>query len=112
MTLIKGKPVKLYEKTETGVDDFGHPIYSETPVIVENVLIEPATNDDITSNLEILGKYISYTLHIPKTDNHNWKDAVVEFNNQKFKTFGDCLVWDSELTPLYWNKKVKVEKYE
>ena len=36
--LIKGIPVTLYERTKTGEDAFHEPIYTEIPVIVENVL--------------------------------------------------------------------------
>ena len=28
--MIKGIPVKLYERTASGTDTFGHPIYTET----------------------------------------------------------------------------------
>lgn len=39
--LIKGIPVTLYERTKTGEDAFHEPVYAETPVTVENVLITP-----------------------------------------------------------------------
>ena len=41
MGLIKGITIKLYEKTQTGTDGFNRPIYKETPVDIENVLVEP-----------------------------------------------------------------------
>lgn len=41
--LIKGIPVTLYERTKTGEDAFHEPVYAETPVTVENVLITPVT---------------------------------------------------------------------
>lgn len=112
MNLIKGKDVVLYEKTLIGYDDFNAPIYSVDPVVVSDVLIEPASNEAITSEFEITGKRIAYTLHIPKDDAHNWIDAVVEFYGMKWNTYGDCLIYDPDLTPLRWNKKVKVEHYE
>ena len=39
MGRIKGITVVLYEKTLTGTDDFGAPIYNEAAVEVENVLV-------------------------------------------------------------------------
>ena len=36
---IKGESVVLYEKTLTGYDAANRPVYTETPVTVENVLI-------------------------------------------------------------------------
>ena len=44
--MIRGIKVTLYEKTQTGTDSFGAPIYEEKPVEVENVLVaEPLTED-------------------------------------------------------------------
>lgn len=112
ISAIKGRTVVLHEMTQTGVDDFNHPIMIESLVEVENVLIEPASNDAILSEIQMTGKRVAYILHIPKGDTHNWKDAVVDFYGQSWKTFGDCLIYDEDLTPLSWNKKVKVESYE
>lgn len=112
VSAIKGTTVKLIVKSQNGEDDFGHPIFTETEVDVDNVLIEPASNEAIVSELEVNGKHIAYILHIPKSDAHTWKDTTVKFYGQTFKTYGDCLVYDENLTPLSWNKKVKVECYE
>ena len=111
-SVIKGKTITLYELVETGLDDFNRPIYEEVPTTVENVLIQPATSDDIVSESEVNGKYIAYILHIPKGDTHNWDDATVEFYGSKWKTYGNAIIYDEDLTPLDWNKQVKVERYE
>lgn len=111
MALIKGQTITLYEVTETGTDAFNRPILKEQPVEVDNILIEPVTNDAVVSEFQISGKHTAYILHIPKGDNHNWNDAKVVFYGQTFKTFGDCLIYDPNNTPLDWNKKVKVERY-
>lgn len=112
ISAIKGITVKLHEMIENGVDDFKHPIMEENIVEVDNVLVEPASNDAVLSEIEITGKHVVYILHIPKGDTHNWKDATVEFYGQIWRTFGDCLIYDENLAPLDWNKKVKVESYE
>lgn len=109
---LKGKTVTLHEMVQVGTDDFNHPIMREEPTEVENVLIEPASNEAILSEIQMTGKHVVYILHIPKGDTHNWKDAIVDFYGQSWKTFGDCLIYDEDLTPLSWNKKVKVERYE
>lgn len=112
MLAIKGKTIKLYERTIVGQDPFGKDIVDELPVDVENVLIQPASNDAIVTDLQLTGKHLAYVLHIPKGDSHNWKDSKVEFNGEIWKTYGDCLEYDEEMTPLSWNKQVKVERYE
>lgn len=112
MILVKGQTVKLHTKTQSGVDDFNQPTYTESVVEVENVIIQPAINEDVVSNTEINGKHIAYVLHIPKGDTHTWKDSEVEFYGKTWKTYGDYLEYDSSMTPLSWNKQIKVESYE
>lgn len=110
--MIKGKTITLYETVEHGFDDFNRPIIHEVATSIENVLIQPASNEAIVSELEVYGKHISYILHIPKGDNHNWSDAIVEFYGNKWKTYGEEIIYDEDLTPLSWNKQIKVERYE
>lgn len=115
MTFLKGVSVTLYELEERGVDDFNAPIFEHNEVVVDNVLVEPASNDAIVSEWDLYGKRIACVLHIPKNDNHNWKDTTVKLPapwNVTLKTYGDCLLYDPNLTPLAWNKKVKAELYE
>lgn len=119
MARIKGMTVILYEKKQKKdaagkpiVDGFGKPIYEESPVSVENVLVSPATSDDIVTNTDLTGKKATYTLAIPKGDTHDWTDKTVEFFGEKFKTFDIPVKGIDSLVPLDWNMKVKVERYE
>ena len=111
MALIKGIPVILVEKKQTGVDAFNAPIYETTEVTVENVLVVPASSEDIVTTQDLTGKKAVYTLGIPKGDTHNWEDATVIFFGQKWKSFGIPLEGIEENVPLDWNKKVMVERY-
>lgn len=108
---LKGITIKLYEKTQTGVDAFGHPIYKEEPVEVKNVLVSPATSDDIVNRTNLSGDKAVYNLAIPKGDTHNWENTYVEFFGKKWRTVGTPLEGIEELLPLDWNKKVMVEHY-
>lgn len=56
MALIKGIPVILYERTQTGEDAFHAPVYTETPVTVENVLITPVDNAAVVTDLQLTGR--------------------------------------------------------
>ena len=109
---IKGVPVTLYEKTLTGYDEANRPVYTETPVTVDNVLIGEPSTEDGTSEYNLSGKRIAYVLGIPKGDTHEWADRTVGFFNQMFRTVGVPTQGIDELIPLDWNKKVKVEAYE
>ena len=109
--VLQGITIRLYEKTQTGVDAFGRPIYEETPVEVENVLVAPASTDDVKNNTNLSGDKAVYTLGIPKGDNHDWENKTVEFFGKKWKTVGIPLEGIEEMIPLSWNKKVTVEYY-
>ena len=111
MGMIKGITVRLHIKEQTGEDPFGHPVYSDSVVDVDNVLVgEPSATDVISANQ--MGKHISYTLGIPKTDSHKWKDTEVEFFGKKFRTVGEPIQGIDALVPLDWNRNVMVEAYE
>lgn len=111
MAMIKGINIILYQKKQIGADGFNSPIYEETPEIVENVLVAPATSDDIVDTQDLQGKKAVYTLAIPKGDMHDWENVTVEFFGRKWRTFGIPLEGIEENIPLDWNKKVTVKTY-
>lgn len=108
--MIKGITVTLYERTQTGVDEFGIAEYSETPVEVDGVLVAPTADDAIVTNLQLYGKRSVYDLYIPKGDNHTWTDVKVAFFGQTFRTFGSNQKWIDANVPLKWNRRVRVER--
>ena len=109
--MIKGITVTLILKIQSGTDAFNRPIYEYIEEDVENVLVAPASSDDILSSQDLTGKKAVYTLAIPKGDTHNWIDATVRFFGQEWHTFGYPLEGIEANIPLNWNKKVMVEKY-
>ena len=109
---MRGITVTLYEKTQTGTDSTKRPVYTETPVYVENVLVAPTTADDIIDNQDLEGKKAVYTLAIPKGDTHRWEDSRIDFFGQSWRSFGIPLEGIEANIPLAWNKKVTVERYE
>lgn len=112
MGMIKGITIKLYEKTKTGEDAFGHPIFEETPVELNNVLVAPVTSEAIITDQDLQGKREVYQLAIPKGDTHEWRNRKVEFFGKTFRTVNIPEEGIEDLIPLDWNKKVKVERYE
>ena len=108
---MRGISITLYTTTQTGTDEFNRPVFAETPVTVENVLIGDPSTDDIANELNLTGKRLAYTLAIPKGDTNDWTDKTVEFFGEKFKTIGEPTQGIDHLIPLSWNKKVKVERY-
>lgn len=111
MAAIKGISVTLREREKIGEDEFYHPIYRETKVEVENVLIAPVNASEIVGGHDLEGKKAVYTIAIPKGDNHTWKDNVVEFFGEKWKVIGFPQMGIEENIPLDWNQKWMVERY-
>lgn len=109
---MRGAPVVLHVKTQTGVDAMNNPVFSSTPVTVDNVLIGEPSTDDITSSVSLYGKKIVYMLGLPKGDAHDWTDTVVEIFGEPFRTFGDVIQGIEKNIPTPWHKKVRVERYE
>ena len=109
---IKGITVILLEKEEIEKDAFNRMQYEEAEEEVENVLVAPASSDDVISQLNLTGKKAVYSLGIPKGDTHNWVDRRVKFFGKTWKTIGIPQEGIEELIPLDWNKKIEVERYE
>lgn len=109
---MKGITVTLYQRTQTDTDEFNRPVYTETPVNVDNVLIAPAETTEILDTLNLTGKKIVYSLGIPKGDAHDWTDAKIGFFDELWHTVGIPLEGIEENIPTKWHKKVKVERYE
>lgn len=107
--MLKGITVQLLERTQTGIDGFNRPIYTETPVDVENVLVAPLSDEEVLDTLNLTGRRATYQLGIPKTDNHTWEGHRVRFFGETWRVIGKPTRGIDELLPLNWNMKVKVE---
>ena len=111
--LIHGTTIKLYNKIDTGaVDAFNRPIYTEEAEAVENVIIEPLSDDEQTDAMNLTGRRVIYRLCLPKGDQHDWTDRKVEFFGKTWRTIGDTIEWMEDMVPLAWNKKVRVERID
>lgn len=108
---ISGITIILYDKEQTGVDEFKRPIYTETAVEVENVLVGEPSSQDVIDTKNLTGKVLAYTLAIPKGDAHTWTNRTVEFWGERFRTIGEPTQGIESMIPLSWNRKVKVERY-
>lgn len=112
MVSIKGITVTLYEQTQTGTDAFNDPIYTETAINVDNVLVYPSTQTEILETVNLYGRKAVYTLGIPKGDTHNWENRRIDFFGQSWRSFGIPSQGIEDMIPLDWNMKVTVERYE
>lgn len=110
--MIQGMPITLWNKTQTGVDGFGNPVYTWESKTVDNVLVGQPTAEERTNELNLTGRMIAYTLGIPKGNEDEWENQIVEFFGHRFRTFGIPEQGIEANIPLSWHKKVKCERYE
>ena len=112
MVKIHGIPITIIDKQVVSIDPFGSPVVKDVEILIDNVLVAPATTEDVTSQMSLTGKKISYTIGIPKGDMHDWEEKEVRFFGKRWKTVGVPLEGIESMMPLEWNKKVMVERYE
>ena len=113
---MKGVTVTLYETTQTGVDAFGVPMYTETATTVDDVLIGEPTTEDITTSTALYQKVIRYMLGIPKGDTHDWMNKKVSWTDaygvtHVVKTFGFPITGVEVNIPTRWHMKVRCEDF-
>lgn len=112
MGRINGITITLYKRTQTGTDETNEPIYSETPILVPDVLIQPASGNANVDSERLEGKTAVYTLGIPKGDTNTWEDCRVSFWGEDYQVIGKPTQGIEDMIPLRWNKKVQVARYE
>jgi len=110
--MIQGITVQLNERQQNGQDAFGHSMYTDHWVDVENVLVAPASTTEILETLKLTGKKAVYNLAVPKGDSHIWKDNLVKFFGSTWRVIGFPQQGIEENIPLDWNQKWQVERYE
>lgn len=104
--------VTLHVKTAAGVDALNNPVFTDSTETVAGVLIGRPEAEQEARALDLYGKRLTYTLGIPKGDGHVWKDTLVEFWGQTFRTFGFPETANPANVPGPWGTLVMVERYE
>ena len=106
---LRGITVTLITRTATK-DAFNYPTWTETREEVGNVLVGEPTQSELATSADTKEARLQYTLAIPKGDNHNWQDAIVEFWGKRFRQYGQVVQGIEAMIPLDWNKKITVEE--
>ena len=110
---MQGITVTLYDRTVAGVDALNAPIYTETAITVDNVLVAPVSADEVLQTYTLTGRKAVYQMAIPKGDANDWTAGKrVSFFGQDWRIIELPEEGIEALIPLAWNKKVKVERYE
>ena len=112
MAMIKGITVKLLNRVQTGTDAFNRPIYTETEIDIDNVLVAPLSTSEVLDTLNLTGHKAQYQLAIPKGDTHEWENQRVKFFGQTWQVISSPLMGIEANIPLEWNAKIRVEKID
>lgn len=113
MSRLNGITITLYDLTRTGTDPLNKPIYTESPVQVDNVLVAPVSSTEQLETYTLTGRRAVYQLGIPKGDTHDWTAGKrVSFFGADWRIIGIPTEGIEAMIPLSWNKKVQVERYE
>ena len=108
---IKGIDVVLHQRTQSGIDDLGNPIYQTEDATVSNVLVAPTTVDDLVDRSRLEGIKELYTMGIPKGDAHAWLENTVTFFGKTWHCYAEKEGIEANI-PLAWNKTVYAERYD
>ena len=110
---MRGITVTIHPKVADGTNSIGEAVFDYgTDITVDNVLVAPASSEEILDADNLYGKKAVYTLAIPKGDTNDWQDQWVTFFGLDWQTFGVPLEGIDSLVPTAWNKKVTVMRLE
>ncbi|MBQ8109692.1 MAG: hypothetical protein IJ124_06000 [Clostridia bacterium] len=112
--MIHGITITLLERAQNGVDEYGSPVYKETAVAVPGVLVGEPKTGELPSPLESAGRWVAYTLALPKGDAHSWEGNRVvlpEPFSGMYRVIGIPTAGIEQNIPLKWNKKVQVQRW-
>lgn len=107
-----GESVVLTVKTQSGVDAFNDPVYTETTETVANVLIGQPTAEEAQSSIDLYGKRCEVMLGIPKGDTHEWENTTVTFWGRTWHTIGPVIMGIEANVPTMWHKKIRAARDE
>ena len=108
--------VGLYVKQQSGTDEFGRPVYTETletvPGCVVGTFAQANAAQDISNEMNLSGHRIVWQIFIPKGDTHTWENADVCIRGQRFRVTGVPVQAFVDMPHIPCDKLVSVEAYE
>lgn len=111
--MIHGETVTIEHKVEAVEDAMGDMVYGEpTYEDVDNVLIQVGSTDNLSGNIRPDGVMVRYTLHFPKTYNHDMTGKRVKVRGEWHEVVGSPAFYDPRNTPTDWNYPVEVKRVD
>ena len=104
--MIRGETVIVVHKVKAGMDAFHVPTYTFETETVPNVLVSPASTDDLEAIARPEGDTVALALHFPKTYTASLRGSLVEVRGRRYEIQGDPQSYMDENTPGAWNRPV------
>lgn len=111
--MIRGESVWVLAPLLGAEDAFGSPTKTwddSQAVEVENVLLAPASPEDVAGSIRPEGVKVRFRLHFPKTYTQSLRGCRVKVRGQWMQVVGDPQPYQDANTPGAWNRPVDVEE--
>ena len=108
--MMRGETITITRQQSTGDHDpSGAPIVEQITETVDNVLVAPGTQDNLTDAGHPTGIDTALTLYFPRTwEYSSLRGALITVRGHQWKVEGDPMPIDGNITPTQWNLVVTV----
>ena len=110
--MITGRTVTVVLRVENGRDAFNMPVWDEAAQDVDNVLVAPASTEDLAGLGRPDGDETVIVAHFPKTWSGSLRGAVLVVDGRRFEVVGDPQPYMAANTPGAWNRPVHARLVE
>jgi hypothetical protein len=111
--MIKGSRIEIHNPIETGTDTFNIPTTKwGLEAVLGDVLVAPASTQDVEGTIRPNGDEITMDFYIPKTYTASLRGRQIHHQGNIYEVIGDPQPYPEENTPTRWNRVVHARKIE
>lgn len=105
--MIRGRQAVVVRRVQSGTDEMGDPVFTETEETVANVLAAPSSTDEMDETNRAFGVVCEMTFHFPKSYTASLEGCRVRWGGREYRVIGDPQPYMDENTPTPWNRAAK-----
>lgn len=111
MPLITGQTVTVQSQATTGVDELNNPVTAwQDEATVHDVLVAPASTDDLTGSIRPQGDEVVLVAHFPRTYTASLRGRRVVVDGTTYDVVGDPRPYQPANTPGRWDRPVHLKE--
>ena len=108
--MIAGTTLIFSKRTESGRDKLNNPVYTNTPISVDNCLIAPITEPVSIREQQAMNQSRDQVrIHLPKAFTGDVSGSSVSWGGKQWRLDSDSTVFMDENTPGDWNRYFRAE---